>query len=89
MTTITVQIDDDSSAAIKSLVANENARSGGSITFDQFLTKQISSFIYRLAYNGLNPVSRPTVPSPVKIAIGTLDEPGKDVVLTAEAASIL
>lgn len=83
MTTITLNIDDDSAAAIQTLVDNQNVNSGGNLSLQDFLNKRLGQQLQQMAIQGSIPAPvAPVNPPTLQLGIVLQAQPGQAVTVT-------
>ena len=83
MTTITLNIDDDSAAAIQTLVDNQNVNSGGNLSLQDFLNKRLGQQLQQMAIQGSIPAPvAPVNPPTLQLGIALQAQPGQAVTVT-------
>lgn len=82
MTTITLNIDDTSAAAIQTLVTNQNTLFGGNLSLQDFLNKRLGQVLQNLVIQGSQPVVQPVTPPTLTLNIAVAANPGVPVTAT-------
>ena len=90
MTTITLNIDDDSAAAIQTLVDNQNVNSGGNLSLQDFLNKRLGQQLQQMAIQGSIPAPvAPVNPPALQLGIALQAQPGQAVTATPITTSLI